>query len=165
MDGRDWHASREALPGSDTIVSGMLRDAGYGGGVPDDLPPGSYPGERLGLPAQGSGSIARIGRRVWAILIDWACAVVVSIAFFDYDPLATLLIFVIVQIAFVPTIGGSPGHRLLGMRVIRLGGGWAGVWRPVVRSILLALVIPAVIWDADHRGVHDKAAGTVLVRA
>ena len=35
----------------------------------------------------------------------------------------------------------------------------------VVAPTLLALVIPAVIWDADQRGLHDKAAGTVLVRA
>jgi hypothetical protein len=27
------------------------------------------------------------------------------------------------------------------------------------------IVIPAVIWDADQRGLHDKAAGTVLIRA
>ena len=67
--------------------------------------------------------------------------------------------------AFLPTIQGSPGHRLFGMRLVRLGGGWAGVWRPVVRTILLILVIPAVIWDPDQRGLHDKAAGTVLVRA
>ena len=39
-----------------------------------------------------------------------------------------------------------------------------GLWRPIVRSVLLALVIPAVIWDADQRGLHDKAVGTVLVR-
>lgn len=132
---------------------------------PDALPPGTYPGERLGLPAEGRGSLAKLGRRIWAILIDWACAVVISISFFDYAPLATTLIFVIVQIVFIPTIGGSPGHRLLGMRVVRVTGEWPGLWRPVVRSVLLGLVIPAVIWDADNRGLHDKAAGTVLVRA
>ncbi|MEY4741422.1 MAG: hypothetical protein RL672_172, partial [Actinomycetota bacterium] len=27
----------------------------------------------------------------------------------------------------------------------------------------ILLVIPAVIWDADNRGLHDKAAGTVLL--
>jgi uncharacterized RDD family membrane protein YckC len=26
-------------------------------------------------------------------------------------------------------------------------------------------VIPATIWDRDGRGLHDKAAGTVVVRA
>ena len=69
------------------------------------------------------------------------------------------------QCVFIPTLGGSPGHRLLGMRVQRVTGGWPGLWRPIVRSLLLVLVIPAVIWDADNRGVHDKAAGTVLLRA
>jgi uncharacterized RDD family membrane protein YckC len=133
--------------------------------MPDQLPPGAYPGERLGLPESGSGSMAELGRRVWAIVIDWACAVIISISFFDYAPLATTLVFVVVQCIFIPTIGGSPGHRLLGMRVQRMPIGWPGLWRPIVRSVLLALVIPAVIWDADNRGLHDKAAGTVLVRS
>ncbi|MCU1514874.1 MAG: hypothetical protein JWO10_1964, partial [Microbacteriaceae bacterium] len=38
------------------------------------------------------------------------------------------------------------------------------IWRPALRTVLLSLVIPAVIWDLDQRGLHDKAAGTVLVR-
>lgn len=133
--------------------------------MPDVLPENSYPGERLGLPESGRGSLAKLGRRIGAIAIDWGCAVLVSIAFFSYEPLATTLVFVIVQAVFIPTIGGSPGHRILGMRVQRVTGGWPGLWRPLVRSVLLALVIPAVIWDADNRGLHDKAAGTVLVRA
>ena len=125
----------------------------------------SYPGERLGLPETGTGSIARPGRRIAALAIDWACAVVISIAFFSYDALATTAVFAIVQILFLPTLGGSPGHRLLGLRLQLVGGGWVGLWRPIVRTVLLCLVIPAVIWDADQRGLHDKAAGTVLVRA
>lgn len=128
-------------------------------------PVNTYPGERLGYPAEGPGSIARIGRRIGALAIDWAAAVVISIAFFQYDSLATLLIFVVVQILFIPTLGGSPGHRILGMRVVLLGGAWVGLWRPIVRTVLLALVIPAVIWDADQRGLHDKAVGTALIRA
>jgi hypothetical protein len=34
----------------------------------------------------------------------------------------------------------------------------------VVRTVLLCLAIPALIWDADLRGLHDRAAGTMLVR-
>ncbi len=134
----------------------------------------SYPGERLGLPQTGAGSIARIGRRIGALAIDLATATLIVYAFFptidevtgfrNANPLASNIIFLAVQILFIPTLGGSPGHRLLGMRVIRVGGGWTGLWRPLVRTLLLALVIPAVIWDADQRGLHDKAAGTVLVR-
>jgi uncharacterized RDD family membrane protein YckC len=39
-----------------------------------------------------------------------------------------------------------------------------GFARGAVRTALLCLVIPAVVWDADGRGLHDKAAGTVIVR-
>jgi len=33
-----------------------------------------------------------------------------------------------------------------------------------VRSVLLGLAIPALVWDSDQRGFHDKIAGTVLIR-
>ena len=135
----------------------------------------SHPGERLGLPSSGSGSVARFGRRLGALAIDLACAALIGYAFFHHtdavtgmpvaDPLATNIVFALVQIVFIPTIGGSPGHRLLGLRLVRVAGGWVGLWRPVLRTALLFLVLPALIWDADQRGLHDKAAGTVLLRA
>ena len=124
----------------------------------------SYPGQRLGRPEAGSGSIARLGRRVGALFIDYGAAYLIS-GFFGWDPLAILAIFAIIQIVFLPTLQGSPGHRILGMRLVRLDGSWVGLWRPIVRTALLIVVIPAVIWDADQRGLHDKAAGTVLIRA
>ncbi|SFS05205.1 RDD family protein [Microbacterium sp. cf046] len=124
----------------------------------------SFPGERLGLPQTGAGSIARLGRRVAALFIDYGAAYLIS-GFFGWDPLAILAIFALIQIVFIPTLQGSPGHRILGMRVIRVDGSWVGLWRPIIRTALLIIVIPAVIWDADQRGLHDRAAGTVLVRA
>ena len=78
--------------------------------------------------------------------------------------LTTLVVFVVLQVLGMVVIGGSIGHRLLGCYVAPLRGGWIGLWRPVVRSILLALVIPAIVWDSDQRGFHDKVAGTVLLR-
>ncbi len=123
-----------------------------------------WAGKRIGLPESGPRSIARLGRRIGGIAIDWALAVIVSIAFFHYDPWATLLIFAVEQVLFVALLSGSVGHLILGMRVVPLAGGWVGVWRPAVRAVLLCLVIPAVIWDKDQRGLHDKIAGTVLVR-
>nr|WP_307330071.1 RDD family protein [Microbacterium sp. SORGH_AS_1204] len=133
-----------------------------------------YPGQRLGLPREGRGSIARPGRRIAALLIDVASAGLVGFAFFSTpdpvtgvpfaNPVAANVIFFAVQILFIPLIGGSPGHRIMGMRLERAAGGWVGVWRPIVRTVLLALIIPAVVWDADQRGLHDKAVDTVLVR-
>lgn len=127
-------------------------------------PDPEYPGQRLGLPEQGPGSIGRLGRRVGALFVDYGAAYLIS-GFFAWDALAILTIFGIIQIVFLPTLGGSPGHRLFGLHLQRVGGGWVGLWRPIVRTILLILVIPAVIWDADQRGLHDKAAGTMLLRS
>jgi uncharacterized RDD family membrane protein YckC len=130
-----------------------------------DMAPSRYPGERLGMPESGRGSVGRLGRRLAGVAIDWAIAVLLSVAFFRYDPVATLVIFVVLQIAFIPTIGGSLGHRIVGLRVAPLAGGYVGLWRPILRSVLLAIVIPAVVWDSDQRGFHDKIAGTILVRS
>ncbi|GAB3601927.1 RDD family protein [Microbacterium aureliae] len=123
-----------------------------------------YPGERLGMPREGAGSLARVGRRVAALFLDYGAAYLLS-GFFGWDALAILTIFAIIQIVFIPTLQGSPGHRLFGMRLVRLDGAWTGLWRPILRTLLLILVIPALIWDADQRGLHDKAAGTVLIRS
>ena len=139
----------------------MLRRPGYAGRVTQSTQ--DYPGERLGLPREGTGSISRLGRRVGALFIDYGAAYLVS-GFFGWDPLAILAIFAAVQIVFLPTLQASPGHRLFGLRLVRLDGAWVGLWRPVIRTALLIVAIPAVIWDADQRGLHDKAAGTVLIR-
>lgn len=140
----------------------------------------TYPGERLGMPRTGPGSIGRLGRRVAALFIDYAAATLITIAFFppkapanglepnrflDFDPMIVLAVFAVIQIVFIPTLAGSPGHRIMGLKLVRLDGAWTGIWRPLVRTALLIIVIPAVIFDPDQRGLHDKAAGTVLLRA
>ena len=124
----------------------------------------AWPGQRLGLPESGPRSIARFGRRLAALAVDWAAAVLISVAFFSYDPIATLVIFAVEQAVFLLIVGGSPGHLLLGMRVVPAKGGRLGVWQPFVRTILLCVVIPAVIWDRDQRGLHDRVCDTILVR-
>jgi uncharacterized RDD family membrane protein YckC len=136
--------------------------SGLNGSGRDDS--NSWPGKRLGLPESGRRSIGRLGRRIAALAIDWGLSVLVSVAFFDYSPWATLDVFAITQIVFLATAGGSVGHLVLGLRVVPLSGGWIGIWRPVLRTVLICLVIPAVIWDTDQRGVHDRVAGTVLIR-
>ena len=123
-----------------------------------------WPGRRLGLPASGPRSVGRLGRRIAALVIDWGTAVLVSVAFLQYQAWATLAIFAGVQVLFLLTINASPGHLLLGMRVVPIAGGYLGLWRPFARTLLLCLVIPALIWDLDQRGMHDRLVGTVLVR-
>ena len=134
---------------------------------PADPAPNRWPGERLGLPEAGPRSIGRLGRRLIAIAIDWGVAYLLSWAFFPTalgtDPFITLAIFAGMQYVFLIVVSGSLGHLIVRLRVVPLTGGYLGLWRPLVRTILLSLGIPALIWDRDQRGLHDKAAGTVLV--
>ena len=123
-----------------------------------------WAGQRLGLPESGAGSLAKIGRRVLALIVDWSLAMLVSQAFAGGDSTVTLIVFSANQWLLIATLGYSVGHRVLGLQVRRLDGKYVGLWRSLIRVGLILLVIPATIWDADNRGLHDKAAGTVLVR-
>lgn len=123
-----------------------------------------WPGERLGLPESGPRSVGRAGRRISALLIDFGIAGLLSAAFFQYNGIASTLIFAVTQVVFITLLAGGVGHLLVGLRVVPIVGGWIGWWRPIVRTLLVCLVIPPLIWDADQRGLHDKIAGTVLVR-
>jgi hypothetical protein len=132
----------------------------------------AYPGKKLGLPESGYRSVGRPGRRIGGLLIDWVMSYVIALIWLGLPALtapgpgqfAILGIFVALQIVVIPILGGSIGHRSVGLAVTPLRGGWVGLWRPIVRSLLLGIVIPALVWDADQRGFHDKIAGTVLVR-
>ena len=123
------------------------------------------------MPERGPGSLARFGRRLVAILVDWLVCNVIAVGLLHYrlgdgglGPFKPLAVFVLMNLLLVGTLGSTIGHRLLGIRVVRLGGAGAGPLPAVIRTVLLAVVIPAVIWDRDTRGFHDKIAGTVLVR-
>lgn len=128
-----------------------------------------YRGERLGLPEEGPGSIAPLGRRIGALFVDgWLCALVAYglLAHGDagHANLWTTPVFLVMSVVLLATAGSTLGKRLFGLRVVRLDGGRATLPQVVGRSFLLALVVPALVWDRDGRGLHDKALGTVEVR-
>jgi uncharacterized RDD family membrane protein YckC len=54
---------------------------------------------------------------------------------------------------------------VLGLRVVRVDGHPVGPLWALVRTVLLLTVVPALLWDRDYRGLHDKAADTVVVRS
>lgn len=128
-----------------------------------------YRGERLGLPQEGPGSLAPLGRRFGALFVDWALCMLIAYGLIARgDQQATgnwaLGVFLVMSLLTVGTIGSTPGKRILGLRVIGEDGERLGVVRVVVRSVLLLLVIPAIVWDRDGRGLHDRLARAVQVR-
>ncbi|WP_040161036.1 RDD family protein [Mobilicoccus massiliensis] len=137
--------------------------------TPDDH---RYPGERLGLPEHGPGSIAPFTRRIPALLVDGVVCQLIAMAFLGYRQgegglgvFLPSLVFLAMHLLLVGTTGSTIGHRILGLRVVRVDGGWAGPVAALWRTVLIALVVPGLIYDRDERGLHDKLPGTVLVRA
>lgn len=65
----------------------------------------------------------------------------------------------------VGTVGMTPGKRLFGVRVVHLSGRRLSFPRAVLRTLLLALAIPPLVWDRDTRGLHDRFSGAIQIRA
>lgn len=139
--------------------------------------PAAYPGEHLGMPRTGSGSMGRFGRRLLGVVIDWTFCQLIAAALFAVplpfegvasgrDTMVLMGVFAVENLLLLSTAGFTLGHRIVGLRVQSLDGRRVG--RPLqvlVRTTLLCLFLPAMFWDADGRGMHDKAAGTLIVRS
>lgn len=130
-----------------------------------------YRGQRLGLPESGVGSVASLSRRAAGIAIDWLAAILVGrliapqvLYGSSESSLITMGVFFVSVLVLTSLAGASFGQRLMGMRVESLQGGAVMPARVLVRTLLICLVVPAVITDRDGRGLHDKAANSVVVR-
>ncbi|MET8540581.1 RDD family protein [Kitasatospora sp. NPDC004799] len=128
-----------------------------------------YRGERLGLPKEGPGSIAGPGRRIGALFVDgWLVALIAYGLLARGDQaeanLWTSPLYFLVASLLLATTGTTVGKRLFGLRVVRLDGRRATIPQVLLRTLLLCLVVPPLVWDRDTRGLHDKAVGTVEVR-
>lgn len=133
---------------------------------------GAYPGERLGLPASGIGSVVGFGRRSAALTIDWLIGYGIAAIFATPDPAVSpwfgwlvLGVWFVLTAVPVALFGASTGMMVLGLRVLPLDGRAAvGAGPALLRTALIAVVAPPLLRDADGRGWHDRAAHTVVVR-
>ncbi len=135
---------------------------------------GSWPGRRYGLPEDGEGAVATTGSRFAALLVDLIAGTLIA-AFvngFVDDPSFLVRTVVVDGSLVLPVIvlqaltGQSLGMKLIGIRVARAAAPdqVPGFLPAAIRTALLVLVLPAVLLDRDGRGLHDKAAGTIVLR-
>ncbi len=134
------------------------------------------PAGRLGRPADGPGSVASFGSRAGAFALDAVLSGLVARLFFPVrqletaqlsSSLAPLAVLTAVYLVGLLTLGQTPGMRLLGLRVVpvqRAAGEALGLVAAALRTALLLLLVPALVMDRDGRGLHDKAAGALVVR-
>ena len=137
---------------------------------------GEYPGERLGLPPSGPGSVGTFGIRLLGVVVDWVIALVIARGLFHVplpfsqqpasggQSFVVLGVFAVMNVLLVGTLGYTIGHRVAGLKVRSVAGGRATALQALTRTVLLSLVFPAVFWDSDGRGLHDKVPNTVIIR-
>jgi uncharacterized RDD family membrane protein YckC len=190
---RSPHRGRPGYRGhvSDTSAAraSAARQAGAGrqsAGSSDE----SYPGQQFGLPEEGPRSVAGVGRRLGALIIDWLICLLITASVLrvlhhttvvrggvaiHHDisfslALAqargwTLAVFAAEVFLLTTLTGFTIGMRVLGIRVARLANGPAAALSILIRTVLLLLVVPPLVLDKDLRGLHDRAARTVVIRA
>jgi len=142
---------------------------------PGPLEPGQpqgYPGETLGMPERGPGSLARMGRRLAALLVDWllayglaALGMTLGLISLRLLSSAVLVIWLVLGVLAVRLFEFTPGQFVLALRVASVDDRLhVGLGRAAVRGAMIALVIPALFVDVDGRGLHDRLTGTAVVR-
>lgn len=124
-------------------------------------------------------AVAGFGRRVVAFVVDAALSVLIAVLS-GHHPSAVVnghrqpslaynvivyVSFLLIELVFVSLAGQTPGMRAAGIAVVRFrDGGRAAVQWVLVRTLLLAAVLPALIVDGSGRALHDRASGTTMLR-
>lgn len=135
--------------------------------------PGEYadPASSPRYAETGPGSLATFGPRLGAFVVDGILADLLAIVVNGgyhvggRQNLTSYLAFLAIEIVFVTLGGQTPGMRVAGVAVVnarthgRVAIGWV-----LVRTVLLATIIVALIPDGSGRILHDRAAGTLTIR-
>jgi uncharacterized RDD family membrane protein YckC len=113
-------------------------------------------------------------RRILALVVDWFASTLVVIfalggvgswAGDDRSGFYVLAVFLLESALFTALSGGSFGQIATRLRVVRVNGDP----RPIpihlalARQLLIALVVPPLVYRPDGRGLHDVAVGSAVV--
>lgn len=137
--------------------------------------PDSWPGKRLGLPREGSTSVAPFSARAAAFVVDIiASALLAGLVISQLEDPSDLSrqliaygVLLVEHVVLVALTGQTLGMRLLGLKVLRLKDVTKvpGFVPALVRTLPLLLTVGlAGFFTRDGRGLHDLAAGCVVVR-
>ncbi|HEY1487818.1 MAG TPA: RDD family protein [Micromonosporaceae bacterium] len=111
---------------------------------------------------------ADLARRFGALVVDWILCLLIARLFGRTEgaPWLPSVILIIEYAFFIGLFGQTPGMYVIRIRCVSIhDGGRIGLIPALIRGVLLALVVPALIMDGQRRGWHDKAAGSMMVPA
>lgn len=106
------------------------------------------------------------GRRFAALIVDWIAANLVTVVIlggadaWQSNPNTgwiALGIFFAEASLGTALAGGSFGQLALRLRVTRTDGAPLGLIQSIIRTALICLVVPPLVYKPDGRGLHDLA--------
>ena len=108
-------------------------------------------------------------RRAVALAVDWFASTLVVLFVLGtdrWDGFTVLGVYVLESAFLTALAGGSFGKLATRLRVVRADGSGRPVdlLHALLRQVLVALVVPPLVFRPDGRGLHDIAAGTMTVR-
>lgn len=109
------------------------------------------------------------GRRMLGLVIDWVICNLITHAFitpFESKNFSFSVYFLYIGQYLLFTIlgGATPGHRIVGLKIVRfLDGQLPTPKQALIRTGLLAIVVTAITFDQNGRGINERLSGTVLV--
>jgi uncharacterized RDD family membrane protein YckC len=113
------------------------------------------------------------GRRMLGITLDWLAAYAVSLGFFagggglerSRGIGGTVLLVMAIEYVVLVSLGGASfGHRLVGLKVVRFSdGGSVTPLQALIRTVLMVIIITAITFDENGRGINERLSNTVLV--
>ena len=114
-----------------------------------------------------------LSRRLAAVTVDWlACYAIVAalnggIGKMNPNHSLSVLALFFAEVGILSALQGATlGHRIFGMRIVRYeDGGAITALQALIRTTLLVLVVTAITFDDDGRGIHERLSGSVLTRS
>ena len=114
------------------------------------------------------------GRRILGFTLDWLASYAIALGIFggagdlasrlDRSRGMTLAIVTLEYLLLVWLTGASFGHRLVGLKVIRFSDGGKPMFtQSAIRTALLVIVITAITFDENGRGINERLSNTALV--
>jgi len=115
-----------------------------------------------------------LGRRFLGLSIDWLMCYAIALGFFGgagsfaerapHARVPHLIIFFIEVLVLTAFGGATAGHRIVGLKVVQFQGGANPTpLQALIRTVLLCLVVTAITYDVNGRGIHERLSGTVLI--
>jgi uncharacterized RDD family membrane protein YckC len=114
-----------------------------------------------------------LGRRFAAISLDWLSSLLIATVFFSgpgtflershHAGTPALIIFFVQYFLLVTLQGASVGHRVFRMRIVNFfDGSRPTILQSLVRTILMVIVITAITYDENGRGIHERLSKTKI---